>query len=186
MIHLISRAAVLAALGCAVAIPAFAEIKSMPLPTAEDGDILYRVDTVTKAPINAKDDRAEVLPVVSYFLPRENAGGPKWAFRYDVRFKPHAKPASIRVETENVKPVALEVEDKKPVLKSGVWTGTTQPIEFNKAWFDRMSSEDPWILQRRVTIVYADGKKSVMHQLTFITKPMRMKMIGTLMPTEPK
>jgi hypothetical protein len=157
-----------------------AEVRDMKLPTAEDGEIVYRVDNVAKQAANAKDDRAETLPASTAFLPRTPGGGMQWAFVYRVRFAPKAKPVSIRVETENQKPVTLELEDAKPQLRDGAWAGTAAPIDFNRFWAEKITAKDPWLLQRRYTIVYADGRKSVLHQLSILTTEGRARMLETM------
>lgn len=152
----------------------------MKLPTAEDGEIVYRVDNVAKQAMNAKDDRAETVPVSTIFLPRTSPGLPRWTFLYRLHFAAGAKPVSIRVETENAKPVTLAVEDRNPRLKDGVWEGTSAPLEFNRTWAEKIAAKEPWMLQRRYTIVYADGRKSVLHQLSVLTTERRAQMIESM------
>jgi len=158
------------------------EVREMTLPTAEDGDIVYRVDNVSKQALNAKDDRAETLPVALSFAPRTPGGPPQWTFVHRVRFATGAKPVSIRVESENRKPVTVEVEDRKPALDRGVWIGTVAPIDFDRFWAGKIAAKDPWMLQRRYTIVYADGRKSVLHQLSVLTTERRAEMVQTMRP----
>jgi hypothetical protein len=169
--------AVIAGVCCATALAA---VRDMKLPTAEDGEIVYRVDNATKQAANAKDDRAETLPVSLAFLPRAPGGGMQWTFVYRVRFSGSAKPVSIRVETENQKPVTLEVEDRDPKVKSGIWAGRVAPIDFSKFWAEKIAAKDPWMLQRRYTITYADGRKSVLHQLSVLTTEGRAQMLETM------
>lgn len=164
----------------ALAPAAGAEIRDMKLPTAEDGEITYRVDNAAKQALNAKDERAETLPVTLAFVPRTPGGPVQWTFLYRVRFTGKSKPVSIRVETENQKPVVLEVRDDKPVLKSGTWSGTTAPVEFNRFWAEKIAAKDPWMLQRRYTIAYADGAKSVLHQLSILTTEGRAQILESM------
>ncbi|HET9651996.1 MAG TPA: hypothetical protein VFP36_07390 [Usitatibacter sp.] len=152
----------------------------MKLPTAEDGEITYRVDNVAKQALNAKDDRAETLPVVLAFVPRKPNAPMQWTFVYRVSFSGKVKPVSIRVETENQKPLALEVEDRKPALEAGLWSGSVAPIEFNRFWAEKIAAKDPWMLQRRYTIVYADGRKSVLHQLSILTAESRAQILESM------
>lgn len=160
---------------------AMATVRDMKLPTAEDGEVVYRVDNVAKQAMNAKDDRAETLPVSTIFLPRTSAGLPKWTFLYKVRFAPGVKPVSIRIETENAKPVTLAIDDRNPRLKDGVWEGTiAPPLEFNRAWAEKIAAKDAWMLQRRYTIAYADGRKSILHQLSILTSERRAEMLQTM------
>lgn len=157
-----------------------AEVREMKLPTAEDGEIAYRVDNVTKQAENAKDDRAETLPVSLAFVPRKPDAPVQWTFVYRVRFAPGAKPRSIRIESENQKPVTKLIEDGKPVLKGGLWTGTLEPVPFDRAWVEKISAADPWFLQRRYTVTYADGRKSVLHQLSILTREGRAQIAETM------
>lgn len=152
----------------------------MKLPTAEDGEVVYRVDNVAKQAENAGDDRAEALPITLVFAPRTPGGPTQWTFAYRLRFAAGATPTSIRIETENQKPLVLEVEDRKPVVKAGQWSGTHAPIEFTRAWAEKITASDPWLLQRRYTITYADGRKSVLHQLSILTTEGRAQMLETL------
>lgn len=164
----------------AAAFAAQAEVRDMKLPTAEDGEVTYRVDNVAKQALNAKDDRAETLPVTLAFVPRKAGSPMQWTFVYRVRFAGNAKPASIRVETENRKPVVLEVEDRSPALKAGVWSGSIAPIEFNRFWAEKIAAKDPWMLQRRYTITYADGRKSVLHQLSILGTEGRAEILESM------
>jgi hypothetical protein len=53
--------------------------------------------------LNAKDDRAQTLPVTLAFVPREPGAPVQWTFVYRVRFAGKVQPVSISVETENRK-----------------------------------------------------------------------------------
>ena len=171
---------IIAAALVAASSAAIAEVREMKLPTAEDGEIAYRVDNLTKQAENAKDDRAETLPVALTFVPRKPNAPVQWTFVYRVKFAPGAKPRSIRVESENQKPLTRLIDDAKPVLKAGVWTGTLDPIPFDRAWAEKIAAKDPWFLQRRYTITYADGRKSVLHQLSILTDEGRAKLVETM------
>ena len=172
--------AIIAAALIAASSGAAAEVREMKLPTAEDGEIAYRVDNVTKQAENAKDDRAETLPVTLSFVPRKPNSPVQWTFVYRVKFAPGPKPTSIRIESENQKPVTTLIDDTRPQVPGGVWTARLEPIEFNRAWAEKIAAKDPWFLQRRYTITYADGRKSMLHQLSILTDEARAKLVETI------
>lgn len=172
--------AIIAAALVAASSGGIAEVREMKLPTAEDGEIAYRVDNVKKQAENAKDDRAETLPVTTMFMPRKPGTPLQWTFVYRVKFAPGAKPRSIRIESENQKPVTRLVEDANPSINAGAWTGRLEPIPFDRAWAEKIAAKDSWFLQRRYTIVYEDGRKSVLHQLSILTAEGRAQMLETM------
>lgn len=159
---------------------AVAEVREMKLPTAEDGEVAYRVDNATKQAENAKDDRAETLPVSLAFLPRKPDAPVQWTFVYRIRFASGVTPKAIRIDSENPKTLARLIDDTKPALKGRVWTGTLDPLDFDRAWVQKISANDAWFLQRRYTITYADGRKSVLHQLSILTKEGRAEIAQTM------
>ncbi|MFZ6769991.1 hypothetical protein ACO0LM_23295 [Undibacterium sp. Di26W] len=157
-----------------------AEIKPINLPTAEDGNVSYQFNTETKLPMSVSDERAEVVAVTFMALPKEPNTPLYWAFGYDIRFKNGVVPTSIKVEDERKKPITQDVFDAKPSLNSGLWKAHSKPVLLNNEWFTAITAKDPWILQERITILYEDGSKSVLHQLAVITNPMRFKVLETI------
>lgn len=160
---------------------AHAEIRPIELPTAEDGNVTYQFDTNSKLPLSAKDESAEVMSVALSFMPKEPNTPLFWAFAYDIRFKNGVVPTSIRVEDERKQPISLDVFVLKPSLDSNTWKSHSQPRELDKQWFNAMTAKEPWVLQERITITYADGSKSILHQLAVITNPMRFRLLETVL-----
>ena len=183
-----SRCLLAACLALAASTPAAAQVKAKPaapapatkpvkLPTAADGDVTYLFDANTNLPLSAKDERAEVVAVALTFLPKK-AGEPlRWNYLYSLQFGKDAKPTMITVFAEDKKPVTLEVGDSKPALEGGVWSAPSQPKEVDKKTWDAMIGKDPWFLQRKFVIDYADGTQRTLHQLSVVTQVMRLELL---------
>jgi hypothetical protein len=151
--------------------------KRVKLPTAADGEVFYSFDPVTNLPVSAKDDRAEVVATALSFLPKKPGEDLRWAFYYALQFKTGAVPKLITVYSENKAPLKLEVGDKAPVLDGGVWTASSQPHVVDKKTFDSMIGKEPWFLQRKFVIDYADGSQRTLHQLSIVTQVMRLELL---------
>jgi hypothetical protein len=157
--------------------PAPAAAKEVKLPTAADGEIVYRFDPATSLPVSAKDEKAEVLAVALSFEPKK-AGEPlRWSYYYALQFQKGAVPKFITVYDESQRPLKLEVGDSAPTLDGNVWTATSQPKEVDKKTWDAMIGKDPWILQRKFMIDYADGTQRSLHQLSVVTTTMRLQLL---------
>ena len=184
----ISRLLLAAGLAAFASLPAIAQVKPAPaapkpatrsvkLPTAADGDVYYQFDANTNLPISAKDDRAEVVAVALSFQPKK-AGEPlRWNYYYSLQFGKDVKPKMITVFAEDKKPIKLEVGDTAPVLDGGVWSAPSQPKDVDKKTWDAMIGKDPWFLQRKFVIDYADGTQRTLHQLSVVTQVMRLELL---------
>ena len=154
-----------------------AGVKEVKLPTAADGDVFYRFDATTNLPISAKDDRSEVMAVALSFEPKK-AGEPlRWKYYYALQFKEGAKPTMITVYAENQRPLTLEVGDSSPVLDGGLWSASSQAKDVDKKTWDSMIGKDPWVVQRKFVIDYADGTQRTLHQLSMVTQVMRLGLL---------
>ena len=159
------------------ATPAAAAVKVVKLPTAADGEVSYKFDAATNLPISASDDRAEVVAVAVSFLPKKKGEDLRWVYYYSLRFKAGVKPTLVMVYDESQRPIRLEVGDKAPVLEDGAWSASSQPKVVDKKTWDSMIGKDPWYLQRKFIIDYADGHRRTLHQLSVVTQPMRLGLL---------
>lgn len=177
-IHRIRKLAV--ATGLLICQSVFAQLVELRLPTAEDGEVIYQLNSVTKKPLSAQDDRSEVMAVSLVFLPKKPGEELRWGFLYQVRFKDGAIPKSIVVYSENNKPTTIEVRDASPTLKENTWSAISKPNVMDEKAFQFMTEKDPWFLQRKFVISYADGAERTLHQLAIITNPMRFQLLETI------
>jgi hypothetical protein len=157
--------------------PLHAEIKDIPLPTDADGEVVYQFDTVTKLPRSARDERAEIMAVSFAILPKEPGAAAFWTMVYGIKFSDVVAPTSIQIEVTNKGFGAVELTDGQPTLTSSTWSSTSARHELTRQWFEKMTAKDPWFLQRKFTITYADGKKSILHQMAIITNTMRFRVL---------
>lgn len=160
-----------------VSLPSQAEIKEIRLPTAEDGEVSYRIDSVTKKPLSAQDDRAEITSVSLAFLPKAPGEPLRWAFLYGVRFKGGAEPKSVSVQTLGKAKTLLDASEPSVTLKDGVWNGTGKARVMDEQMFREMTRKEPWVLQKKFVITYADGSVRTLHQLAVITNPARVQLL---------
>lgn len=157
-----------------------AEIKEVKLPTAEDGEITYQLDTQTKKPISAKDDRAEVSVLSLSLLPKNPGEQLRLAYSYELKIKDGFVPTSIKVISEGGESPTTLIEDKKPSLTGNRWSDMSLPGVLDKRTFDAFASSDPWILQQKFIIKYSDGVERTLHQLAVITSAQRFSMLERL------
>lgn len=163
------------------ALCARAELKEFKLPTAADGEVGFLVDTDTKLPVGASDDKARVTLAGLAFLPAAKGEALRWTWRYGVQFKGNPEVRRITVEDEKQKELKLLVQDDHPVFEGGVWTGAEAGNVLNKEVFELMNAKDTWMLMRRIVVTYADGSQSKLHQLIVQTQPMRVGLLERLM-----
>jgi hypothetical protein len=187
-----SRCLLATCLLLAASLPAAAQVKTKPaspapatrpatkpvkLPTAADGDVTYLFDANTNLPISAKDEHAEVMAAALSFEPKK-AGEPlRWKYFYALQFQEGAKPTMITVYAENQRPLTLEVGDSAPVLDGGLWSASSLPKDVDKKTWDSMIGKDPWVVQRKFVIDYADGTQHTLHQLSVVTQTMRLGLL---------
>jgi hypothetical protein len=191
------RCLLAASLALAFSLPASAQVKTTPAPakpaaapagsanfkevklkTAMDGEVSYRFDNATNLPVSAKDDRAEVMATGLSFLPKKQGEGLRWAFYYALQFSGKVKPTLVTVYAENKAPMLLEVGDSAPVLdETGTWTASSKAQVVDKKTWDSMIGKEPWVLQRKFVISYADGTQRTLHQLSVVTQVMRLELL---------
>ena len=157
--------------------PALAAVREIKLPTSADGEVTYKFDTATNLPISASDDRAQVVAVGVSFLPKKKGEDLRWVYYYSLRFPAGAKPTLVMVYDESQRPIKLEVGDNAPILQDGSWSATSQPKVVDKKTWDSMIGKDPWYLQRKFIIDYADGHRRTLHQLSVVTQTMRLGLL---------
>lgn len=151
-----------------------ADVRQIKLPTAEDGEVVYQVDTLTKKPMGARDDRAEVVNIAVSVMPKPSAARPDVFFVYGIKFKGGAMPRSIAVYAEERKPLTLELTDAAPALRGDTYTAMVAPRNMDEAAWQRIASEPALILQKKFVITYADGEERTLHQLAVLTNPVRL------------
>ena len=83
----------------------------------------------------------------------------------------------ITVFAENQRPLTLEVGDNAPALEGGLWSASSQPKEVDKKTWNSMIGKDPWVVQRKFVIDYADGTQRTLHQLSVVTQVMRLGLL---------
>ena len=158
-----------------------AEVKEFRLPTAADGEVVFLIDAQSRLPVPAKDDRAMVTLAAFGFLPIPKGGPVLCAWQYAIRIDPKAKPVSVLIEDERGKQLVQLVRDDHPEVRDGNWMGQEPGIKLDKGLWDAMNGPDPWILLRRITVTYADGSQSKLHQMVVETQPMRVELIRKAM-----
>ena len=163
----------------AISAESLAELKEFKFQTAADGEVSYMVDTATKLPIGASDDRATVTDGALTLHLRK--GQAYWTWKYALAFKTDGKVSSVRIEDESAKQLELLLRDENPQLQNKSWAGTEPENLFTPAEFDRFAARGNWFLQRRITVIYEDGVKSTLHQLIVETQPMRVELIDKAM-----
>jgi hypothetical protein len=151
-----------------------ADVRQIKLPTAEDGEVVYQIDAVTKKPMGAKDDRAEIVNVSLNVMPKLAATRPEFFFVYGIMFKGGATPRSIAVYAEEGKALTLELKDAAPTLRGDTYTAMVAPKGMDEAAWKRMASEPTLILQKKFVIIYADGEERTLHQLAVLTNTVRL------------
>ncbi len=147
------------------------------LPTAADGDVSFPMNPETRMPMSASDQKAEVTKAALTFLPKA-AGQPlKFTWQYAIRFKTEAVVRSITIENERDKKLELLVQDDAPKIQSLTWTANEPSHEVTRGFINAVNAKGPWVLLRRVSIVYADGSTSKLHQMVLMTQPMRVQLM---------
>lgn len=174
----------------AAAAPTSAATKVVKLPTAADGEVFYRFDAATDLPIAVGDDRAVVTAVALTFLPKKSGEELRWNYLYSLQFSKGAVPKMITVFDEGMAPLKFEVADTKPALDKGGWSASSMPHAVDKKTWDSMIGKDPWVLQRKFVIDYADGTQRTLHALSVVTTTMRLELLekvtGMKLLEEPK
>jgi hypothetical protein len=158
-----------------------AELKEFVLPTAADGDVKFYVDSVTKLPVGAEDDKAHVITAGFVFLPKPKGEMFKWTWQYQIEFKTDRKINRIVIEDERDAQLRLLIDDQHPELKDRIWTSFEQSIQMSEAWLKVMQEPAPWLLLRRITITYDDGDQSRLHQVVVQTRDMRVATLNRVM-----
>ena len=164
-----------------VALQAYAEQKTLKLPTAADGEVPVVVDTETKLPIGASDEKAKVTLAGLTFLPKQPGAPLLWTWTYAIEFKPGMKVKTITVEDERDSELKSLIRDETPVIVSDQWRGQEVPHEVTKPFLEAMTSKDVWMLLRRISIKYDDGSSSKLHQLIVEPPPARYRMLDQIM-----
>jgi hypothetical protein len=158
-----------------------AEVKEFVLPTAADGNVKFYVDSVTKLPIGAEDDKAHVMTAAFAFVPTPKGEMFRWTWQYQIAFKTGKKVERIEIEDERDAQLRLLIDDRHPELEGATWTGYEQSIKMSEDWLKVMQEPAPWLLLRRITITYGDGDQSRLHQMVVQTRDMRMKVLDKLL-----
>jgi hypothetical protein len=158
-----------------------AELKEFVLPTAADGNVKFYVDSVTKLPVGAEDDKAHVMTAAFAFVPTPKGEMFRWTWQYQIAFKTGKKVERIVIEDERDAQLRLLIDDRHPELEGATWTGYEQSIKMSEEWLKVMQEPAPWLLLRRITITYGDGDQSRLHQMVVQTRDMRMKVLNKLL-----
>lgn len=158
-----------------------AELKELKLPTAADGEVRFLVDTDTKLPVGAADDKAQVVTAALALLTKGKGQPVQWTWQYQIKFRTGVRVKSITIEDERDAKINLLIQDDKPNIEGNVWSGSEKSFELTKEFFTAMQAKDSWVMIRRITITYDDDVQSKLHQLIVETQPMRMKLLDDLM-----
>ncbi|MFT4172473.1 MAG: hypothetical protein QM639_07930 [Rhodocyclaceae bacterium] len=157
-----------------------AELKTLLVPTAADGEVSVVVDTERRLPVGASDERATVTDA-SLTFPPKNPGDPlQITWRYSIHFSSDVKVSAVLIENERDKELETVVQDANPQLINSTWVGQEAPKELTKEMFAAMNSNDVWMLLRRITVEYEDGKSSKLHQLIIESPVQRRNLLNKL------
>lgn len=157
------------------------EPKEIRLPTAADGEVVFQMDPDTRLPLSAFDEQAEVTKAALTFLPKEPNKPLHFTWQYELRFKTGSKVKSVTVEDERDAALRTLIDDRNPTVTQSSWTGQEESHEVTQGVVKAMFEKNPWVLLRRITVEYEDGKQSKLHQMVVMTQPMRMNLVEKTM-----
>jgi len=153
-----------------------AEIVEFNLPTAADGDVIFKVNKDSRLPIPVSDERCEVL-VAGLAITKEKNGRPQLEWQYTLKFNTDVAVESIIIEDEKSDNLVTSIHDDDPEISNGLWNGKEHFTELTKDIFDLMYKEDTWLLLQRITVQYEDGFESKLHQMIIQTQKSRHDLI---------